>query len=155
MTLAANPDPYGLGAIPPIPTWIPDESDPRHPLRLVTPKSRARTHSIHDNQPLLARADRQDVWIHPADAAARGITDGQAARVFNERGATVLPAHVTDRVAPGVISIKEGAWFTPDQHGQDTRGCANVLVADRASPAGASAFNTCFVEIAPAVREPA
>jgi anaerobic dimethyl sulfoxide reductase subunit A len=149
-TLAANPDPYGLGPIPPIPTWIPDEPDPRHPLRLVTPKSRARTHSIHDNQPILARADRDDVWINPTDAAARGVADGQPVRVFNDRGVTVLPARVTERVAPGVVSIKEGAWFTPDHHGQDTRGCANVLTADRASPAGASAFNTCFVEIAPA-----
>src|SRR6266571_5741336 len=73
MSLAAKPDPYGLGPIPPIPTWIPEPMDPRHPLRLVTPKSRARTHSIHDNQAVLARADRDDVWIHPTDAAARGI----------------------------------------------------------------------------------
>src|SRR5207245_5105740 len=46
-TLAANPDPYGLGPIPPIPTWIPDPAEGRHPLRLVTPKSRARTHPHH------------------------------------------------------------------------------------------------------------
>jgi anaerobic dimethyl sulfoxide reductase subunit A len=149
--LAATPDPYGLGAIPPIPTWIPEAPEPRHPLRLLTPKSRARTHSIHDNQPILARADRDDVWIHPADAAARGIRDGQPVRVFNDRGATLLPARVTDRIAPGVVSIKEGAWFTPDASGRDTRGCANVLVADRASPAGAAAFNSCFVEVAPAL----
>jgi anaerobic dimethyl sulfoxide reductase subunit A len=149
-TLAANPDPYGLGPIPPIPTWIPHGGDARHPLRLVTPKSRARTHSIHDNQPILARADRNDVWIHPADAAARGIADGQPARVFNDRGETVLPAHVTERIAPGVISIREGAWFTPDATGRDTRGCANVLTPDAASPAGASPFNTCFVDVAPA-----
>ncbi len=149
MALAANPDPYGLGAIPPIPTWIPLAEDGRHPLRLVSPKSRARTHSIHGNQPILARADRDDVWINPADAHARGIADGRPVRVFNDRGETVLPARVTDRIAPGVISIKEGAWFTPDAAGRDTRGCANVLTPDRASPAGASTFNTCFVEIAP------
>jgi anaerobic dimethyl sulfoxide reductase subunit A len=148
--LAADPDPYGLGSIPPIPTWLPDAIDTRHPLRLLTPKSRARTHSIHDNQPILARADRDDVWIHPGDAVARGIRDGHRVRVFNERGATVLPACVTDRIAPGVVSIREGAWFTPDAGGQDTRGCANVLVADRASAAGASAFNSCFVEVAAA-----
>jgi anaerobic dimethyl sulfoxide reductase subunit A len=147
MPLAARPDPYGLGPIPPIPTWIPDEPDGRHPLRLVTPKSRARTHSIHDNQPVLARADRDDVWIHPADAAARGIADGEPVRVYNDRGRTVLPARVTDRIAPGVVSIKEGAWFALDGDGQDTRGCANVLTEDRASPAGAASFNTCFVEI--------
>jgi anaerobic dimethyl sulfoxide reductase subunit A len=147
VALAADPDPYGLGPIPPIPTWIPDPEEGSHPLRLVTPKSRARTHSIHANQPILARADRDDVWIHPADAAARGIVDGQRVRVFNHRGATVLPARVTDRIAPGCVSIKEGAWFTPDARGEDTRGCANVLTGDRASPAAAATFNSTFVEI--------
>jgi len=149
-TLAAQPDPYGLGPIPPIPTWTPDTVDARHPLRLLTPKSRARTHSIHGNQPVLARADRDDVWMHPADAAARGIVDGQRVRVFNDRGATALPVRVTDRIAPGVVSIKEGAWFTADETGADTRGCANVLTEDRASPAGASTYNSSFVEISAA-----
>ncbi|HEY7520555.1 MAG TPA: molybdopterin-dependent oxidoreductase [Methylomirabilota bacterium] len=150
MTLAATPDPYGLGIISPIPTWTPERRDARHPLRLVTPKSRARTHSIHDNQPVLARADRDDVWLHPRDAHPRGIADGQRVRVFNERGATELPVRVTDRIAPGVVSIKEGAWFALDADGRDTHGCANVLTPDRASPAGASPFNTCFVDVAPA-----
>jgi anaerobic dimethyl sulfoxide reductase subunit A len=149
MALAANPDPYGLGVIPPIPTWIPDAGDPRHPLRLVSPKSRARTHSIHGNQPILSRADRDDVWISVTDAAARGITDGHMVRVFNDRGATLLPARVTNRIASGVVSIKEGAWLTLDATGTDTNGCANVLTPDHASPAGASPFNTCFVDIAP------
>jgi anaerobic dimethyl sulfoxide reductase subunit A len=150
MAIAAKPDPYGLGAIPPIPTWIPEPVDPRHPLRLVTPKSRARTHSIHGNQPVLSRADRDDVWLHPDDAAMRGVTDGQRVRVFNDRGSTLIAARVTDRVAPGVVSIKEGAWFSLDERGRDTRGCSNLLTPDRSSPAGATPFNSCFVEIEPA-----
>jgi len=150
MALAARPDPYGLGPIPPIPTWIPETPDARHPLRLVTPKSRARTHSIHDNQPVLARADHDDVWLHPAAAAARGIVDGQRVRIFNERGATELPVRVTGRIAPGVVSIKEGAWFALDPARGDTRGCANMLTPDRASPAGATPFNSTFVDVAPA-----
>ena len=150
-TLAASPDPYGLGPIPPIPTWIPSpEASSPWPLELVSPKSRARTHSTHDNQPVLARADRQDVWIHPDDAARRGIVDDVAVRVFNDRGSTVLPARVTDRIAPGVVSIKEGAWFGPGADGGDTRGCANVLTADRSSPAGATTYNTCRVDVEPA-----
>jgi len=84
------------------------------------------------------------------DAAARGITDGQMARVFNQRGATIVPARVTDRIARGVVSIKEGAWFTPGPSRTDTRGCANVLTEDRASPCGAPTYNPCRVEIAPA-----
>ena len=49
-----------------------------------------------------------------------------------------------------MVSIKEGAWFALDAQGQDTRGCANVLTDDRASPAGATPFNTCFVDVEPA-----
>ena len=115
----------------------------------MSPKSRARTHSIHGNQPILERADRDDVWINTADAAARGIVAGQRVRVFNDRGATILPARVTDRIKPGVVSIKDGAWFTPNEDGADTHGCCNVLTADRSAPSGASTFNSNFVEIAP------
>lgn len=150
-TLAANPNPYGLGVIPPIPTWIASDDDTvRFPLSLCTPKSRARTHSIHGNQPGLARVDPDTVWMHPADAHARGITNGQVVRIFNDIGATVLPAQVTDRIAPGVVSIKEGAWFAPGADGVDTEGCANVLTTDRAAPCGATTYNTNQVEIQPA-----
>lgn len=147
-TIAATPNVYGLGEIPAVPTYLhPYDDDPRHPLLMVTPKSRARTHSIHDNQEILSRADRQDVWVNDEDAAARGIADRQLVRVFNDRGSTVLPARVTDRIARGVVCIKEGAWFTPDATGHDRRGCANVLTADRAAPSGASTYNTCQVQV--------
>jgi anaerobic dimethyl sulfoxide reductase subunit A len=153
MALAANPDPYGLGAIPPIPTWIPPLTpDARYPLQLCNAKSRARTHSVHGNQAILSRADRDDVWVNADDAAARGIADGDRVRVFNGRGATVLAARVTDRIAPGVVSIKEGAWFTPDARGDDVRGCANVLTEDRSAPSGATTYNTCLVQVEPAGR---
>jgi anaerobic dimethyl sulfoxide reductase subunit A len=151
MALAANPDPYGLGPIPPIPTWVPPfrEGTP-YPLKLLTPKSRARTHSIHSNQPVLGRIDRDDIWLHPADAGPRGIADGDLVRVFNARGTVVLPARVTERIAQGAVSIKEGAWFTPDGEGTDIRGCANVLTDDRSAPCGATTYNTNQVEVAPA-----
>ena len=70
-----------------------------------------------------------------------------AVRVFNDRGATFLPAKVTRRIAPGVVSIKEGAWFTPDADGTDTSGCANVLADDRSAPCGATTYNTNLVEV--------
>lgn len=146
--LAANPNPYGLGIIPPVPTWFaPNDDTQRFPLSLCTPKSRARTHSIHGNQPGLARVDPDTVWMHPDDAAARGIADGQRVRIFNDIGVTFLPAQVTDRIAPGVVSIKEGAWYTPGTNGADSQGCANVLTTDRAAPCGATTYNTNQVQI--------
>jgi hypothetical protein len=41
-----------------------------------------------------------------------------------------------------VVSIKEGAWFTPDADG------ANVLAEDRSAPCGATTYNTNLVEVA-------
>ena len=147
--MAATPDLYGLGAMPPIPTWIPPvEEDAAHPLLLCSPKSRARTHSIHGNQPLLSRVDPDEVWLHPADAKARGIADGDRVRVFNGNGATLMPVKVTNRIARGVVSINEGAWFTPDATGTDTQGCANALSADRSAPCGATTYNTNQVQVA-------
>ena len=147
--IAAAPDVYGLGAIPPIPTWIPPLAiEPEHPLALCSPKSRARTHSIHGNQPVLSRVDPDDVWINTTDALARGIAAGDSVRVFNQFGACLLPARVTDDIAPGVVAIKEGAWFTPDESGADTAGCANVLSGARAAPCGATTYNSNWVEVA-------
>ena len=71
-------------------------------------------------------------------------------RVFNARGRTLIPARVTDRMAPGAVSIKEGTWFALDAEGQDTRGCSNLLTDDHSSPAGATPFNSCFVDVEPA-----
>ena len=148
IALADKPDPYGLGSMPTIPTWISShDKDPQHPLLLCTPKSRARTHSIHGNQPNLARVDKDDLWLNPVDANARGISNGALVRVFNARGATVLPAHVTKRIAPGVVSIKEGAWFTPCRDGTDLGGSANVLSDDRSAPSGATTYNSNQVEV--------
>ena len=146
-SLAANPDPYGLGEISVIPTWVPPPSDGKYPLSLCTPKSRARTHSIHGNQKGLSRVDVDTVWLHPDDARARGIRNGQAVRVFNDAGSTIMLAEVTSRIASGSVSIKEGAWFTPDDVGIDRKGSANVLTLDRSSPCGATTYNTNHVDI--------
>jgi anaerobic dimethyl sulfoxide reductase subunit A len=149
MKLAETPDPYGLGRIAPIPTWIPpvDPSSP-YPLLLCSAKSRARTHSIHGNQPRLARVDRDDIWMNPADAVRRGIANGDLVRVFNAQGETRLKVRVTDRILQGVVTMKEGAWFAPNAGGADRGGSTNVLTADRSAPCGATTYNTNQVEIA-------
>ncbi len=146
-SLSENPDPYGLGAMSVVPMWVAPPADAKYPLALCTPKSRARTHSIHGNQPSLARIDPDTIWVHPDDAARRKIRNGQAVRVFNDAGATILLAEVTARIAPGTVSIKEGAWFAPDATGTDRKGCANVLTLDRSAPSGATTYNTNAVEI--------
>jgi anaerobic dimethyl sulfoxide reductase subunit A len=60
----------------------------------------------------------------------------------------ILPVKVTRRIAPGVVSIKERAWFTLDADGTDTKGCANVLAEDRSAPCGTTTYNTNLFEVA-------
>ncbi|MQG68346.1 MAG: dimethyl sulfoxide reductase subunit A, partial [SAR202 cluster bacterium] len=148
--IADQPDFYGLGSIPAIPKYIEStDSDSRRPLQLITPQSKARSHSSFGNLVALQAVDPQVVWLHPEDAVDRAIADGQNVRVFNDLGATILPAKVTDRIIRGVVSMKEGAWYNPDGSGTDIGGSANVLSVDRPSPAGAQTYNTCFVEVEP------
>ncbi len=62
----------------------------------------------------------------------------------------VLPTAVqtiTSRIAPDVVSIKEGAWPTPGADDGDTEGCANALADDRSAPCGATC-NMKQVEVA-------
>ena len=50
------------------------------------------------------------VTLHPADAAVRGIEEGDAVRVFNNLGEVLCRANLSDRVRTGVVTIPKGAW---------------------------------------------
>jgi anaerobic dimethyl sulfoxide reductase subunit A len=68
--------------------------------------------------------------------------------VFNDRGALVIRAHLTQRIRPGVIAISQGAWYTPDEKGVCRRGCINVLTSQRPTPlAHGNAQHTILVEV--------
>jgi len=51
----------------------------------------------------------EPLWIHPSEAAKRGIEDGDICKVFNERGAVLAGARVWERVMPGVAYVDHGA----------------------------------------------
>jgi len=140
--------------IPRIPTFIKcdefatSQKSEKYPLQLTSPHSKYRIHSQFYNIPKLRKLYKHEVWINSADAAVRGIKDGDVVRVFNDLGAILVCAKVTDRMMRGVVRCYEGAWYNPDQEGVDRGGCVNVLIDDLlTSPAGASNFNTCLVDI--------
>ena len=91
-------------------------------------------------------------WDDAADAAARGLEDGDAVEVFNDRGTVRIPAKVTRRIMRGVTCMSQGGWYTPDKNGVDTRGSINVLTGVRPTPlAKGNPQHTNLVEVRKAV----
>jgi len=71
----------------------------------------------------------EPVWLHPTDAAKRGIKSGEIVKLYNERGATLGGAYVTERIMPGVAYIDHGARCDPIIPGELDRGGAINLIA--------------------------
>jgi anaerobic dimethyl sulfoxide reductase subunit A len=140
--------------IPALPKYVaawegPEDSDAvQYPLQCIGPHSKKRTHSIFDHSEWLEEAEPQSMWICPEDARPRKIRDGDRVKVFNDRGALYIRAHITRRIRPGVVAIPEGAWYTPDKNGVCQRGCMNVLTSQRSTPlAHGSAQHTVRVDV--------
>lgn len=140
--------------IPPIPKYIEAWEGPSDPLREKYPLQcigwhyKRRCHSIYDNVPWMEEAGRQEMWINPVDAEARGLRDGDIAKVFNDRGSLLIPVKVTPRIMPGVVAIPQGAWWTPGPDGTDQRGSINVLTSQRPTPiAKANAQHTMLLQV--------
>lgn len=155
-TLAQTPDftrtQFGY-YIPPIPKWIePWESlnSPKtaeYPFHVITPHPRWRTHSIFNNISWLRETYEQEMTMNASDAKKLDIKTGDTVWVWNDRGAIVLPAYVTERCMPGVVVVYEGAWMDLDKDGVDRSGNPDFLTLDAPSPAGAFAYNTILANV--------
>ena len=136
-TLAAANDPVEIPAIPQyIPEWegVSDPLREKYPLLMVGHHSVQRSHSTFDNVAVLQEAHPQALWMNTLDAEARGIKNGDIVKVFNDRGVVHVPAYVSNRLRPGVTTLPQGAWYTPDANGVDIRGCANTLTKYHPTP---------------------
>ena len=119
----------------------------KYPLQFINTHSKKRNHSQFHYVSWLKEIEPHAVWINSIDAQFRSITDGDMVRVFNDRGEIRIKAKITERIIPGVVNVYQGTWYEPDERGIDQGGCVNVLLNDKASPAGAAAYNTCLVEV--------
>ncbi len=155
-------DGFGYDDCPGHPVWLePSEwlGSPiaeQFPLHLMSNQPRTRLHSQYDNggaSQASKVATREPLMIHPDDASARGIADGDVVRVFNGRGACLAGAILSDGIRPGVVQIATGAWFDPVVAGTsdslERHGNPNVLTPDTGTSRlaqGSSAF-TALVQV--------
>ena len=107
-----------------------DPLQAKYPIQVIGHHYKQRTHSSYGNSPWLKEAHPQRVWINTLDAAARDIKEGDMTRVHNDFGEIRLPAYVTNRILPGVSSVPQGAWYTPEKPGGvDVGGSVNTLTS--------------------------
>jgi len=76
--------------------------------------------------------------IHPEDAAAHGIADGDKVMLGNTRGEVRIHAKIFDGVRRGVL-IAESIW--PNKAYEDGRGINTLTGADAIAPYGGAAFH--------------
>lgn len=136
--------------------WLGGALARRYPLHLISNQPRTKLHSQYDHGSH-SRAGkvqgREPVLIHPADAEARRIRDGEVVRLFNDRGACLGGAVVTDRVRPGVVVMATGSWYSPAAPGEpgslEVHGNPNVLTPDRGTSRLAQGPSpmSCLVEV--------
>lgn len=127
-----------LGYTPPIESRGGDPAlTSRFPLELISPKNHDSMNSTFGNRPDVD-AQTAVAFIHPDDAACRGIQSGDFVRLFNDRGNCDLPAIVIANVRPGVVSVPSVRW------GRNV----NALTSERLTDIGGGAtFYSCLVEI--------
>ena len=110
----------------------PDSEDPATALWLVSGASHHFVNSSLANQAgLLKRAGEPFLEIHPEDARARGLADGDPVIVANRRGWFRSRAVVTDAVRPGVVASPKGRWGKLDG-GRNVNWTTSDVLADLA-----------------------
>lgn len=135
---------FGYEDCPGHPSWLEPEEwlgapeAARFPLHLVANQPASRLHGQLD---MGARSQatkvggREPLRLHPDEALARGLQDGDVVLVHNERGRCLAGLVIDDDVRPGVAQLATGAWYDPQdlQTGRTTcvHGNPNVLTADR------------------------
>ncbi|MGA8379827.1 MAG: molybdopterin-dependent oxidoreductase, partial [Stellaceae bacterium] len=134
---------FGYADCPSHPTWLPptdgagSPAAAHFPLQLIANQPATRLHSQLDFGAISQASKiggREPVRLHPQDAAARGIADGDIVRLWNDRGACLAGAVLSEALYPGVVQLSTGAWYDPDDPAADQPLCVhgnpNVLTRD-------------------------
>jgi anaerobic selenocysteine-containing dehydrogenase len=119
----------------------PDPATDKYPLALISPASERTISST------LGQLPRPDVKLlmHPADADARGLSDGDLVRIFNDLGEVHCPLQVAPAIRPGTLSLPKGLWRRSTRNGAT----GTSLVPDALTDiAGGACFNDARVQVA-------
>jgi biotin/methionine sulfoxide reductase len=117
--------------------WLGSPLSKRYPIHLLSNQPKTRLHSQFDHGDLSREAKvsgREPILLSDEDAAQRGIENGAIVRVFNDRGACLAGAVVTESLRSGVAILSTGGWYDPSEPSiagsLELHGNPNVLTID-------------------------
>ena len=133
----------------PLPSFVPPHetlSDGPYPLNFLPRKHKDSLNSSYGHLPVMRRqeSEARTVEMHPNDVTARDLHDGEDVRVYNARGAFVMPVKVSHNVAPGTIATFWGWW---DKLSGGKGNVNNVTSAKLTDLGGGGTFYDCRVEV--------
>ncbi len=135
---------------PPVPKWIEksemhderisSERAAKYPLLAISNHGRWRVHAQCDDISWLREIPTckvkgwdgymyEPLWIHPTDAAKRGIKNGDIVKAYNERGSVLCGALVWERIMPGAVYVDHGSRGDSILPGKIDRGGAINLIS--------------------------
>ncbi len=120
----------------------------KYPLAFISPPAHHFLNSTFSAQPAFVRREGEpSLTLHPRDAAARGIEQGQMVRAFNDRGSFLARAHVSDAARPGLVVGLSIWWAKMCPGGRN----ANAVTGQELTDMGEGAtFYDVLVEVRPA-----
>jgi anaerobic selenocysteine-containing dehydrogenase len=117
----------------------------RYPLAFISPPARHFLNSSFANMARFREFEREPhLDMHPEDAAARGIRDGERVRVFNDRGGYTLKARVNGKPRRGVV-VAPSVWWK--KYARDGGNANNVTSQRTTDLGGGATFYDCRVQV--------
>jgi anaerobic selenocysteine-containing dehydrogenase len=137
----------------PLPTYTPPHEDPqtrpdlaaRFPLQMISPPVPSFLNSTFVNIPAMRKAAGEPtVEMHPRDAAARSLQDGQYVHIWNDRGSFRAKVVIGETVKPGVV-VSQSIWW--NKYSPDGVNCNTTTSSRLTDLGGGATFFDNLVEV--------
>ncbi len=129
---------------------INEPTDAEHPYRLATSPARAFLNTSFNETPgSQKREGHPSLLVHPEDAVALGVAEGDDVRVGNRRGEVVLTVRIGDGAQTGVMIAES---LHPNKAHKTGKGINTLIGSDPVPPFGGAAFHDAAVWVRPLVQ---
>ncbi len=119
-----------------------------YPLRLISPHAKSRINSQNSNLSWARALDPQTLNMHRLDGRARGIKQGETAKVHSPEGEMEIEVNLTDDIIQGTVWLLQGAWTKRNGIGVEIGGAANILTSTTPTlPCKGSRTHSVFVQV--------